>query len=299
MTGLSPAWQGHLAMLGFAMCVSGSFSLGAQVAHAMDPAAMTAVRFVIAALAMWALALGSGAVTQQVFRAPWRYLVLAALYAIYFTTMFEALKTADPVSLAAVFTLNPGLTALFGYLVMTQLTTPRMALAIGVGALGTLWVIFRGDLEALLGFDLGRGEVVFLWGCAAHALFTPVLRRLSRGEPALAFTAMILTSGAAILILWSLPELIAVDWSGVSAFVWWVIVYLALVATGMTFLILRFATLRLPSAKVMAYTYLVPSCVILWEVALGRGVPDALVLPGVGLTVLSLALLLKDEPRAG
>ena len=38
----------------------------------------------------------------------------------------------------------------------------------------------------------------------------------------------------------------------------------------MTFVLLQFATLRLPSAKVMAYTYLVPSWVILWELALGR-----------------------------
>jgi hypothetical protein len=59
--------------------------------------------------------------------------------------------------------------------------------------------------------------------------------------------------------------------------------------------ILRFAALRLPSAKVMAYTYIVPSWVILWELALGRGAPSALVLPGVALTALSLVLLLKDE----
>jgi hypothetical protein len=45
----------------------------------------------------------------------------------------------------------------------------------------------------------------------------------------------------------------------------------------------------------MAYTYLVPSWVLLWEIALGRPVPPAVVLVGVVLTIGALGLLLKDE----
>ena len=62
----------------------------------------------------------------------------------------------------------------------------------------------------------------------------------------------------------------------------------------MTFVLLQYATLRLPAAKVMAYTYLVPSWVILWEIALHGDLPLGLVLVGVAMTVLSLWLLLKD-----
>ena len=38
--------------------------------------------------------------------------------------------------------------------------------------------------------------------------------------------------------------------------------------------------------------------VILWEIALGRPLPPALTLPGVVLTMLALALLLKNEDPA-
>ena len=44
----------------------------------------------------------------------------------------------------------------------------------------------------------------------------------------------------------------------------------------------------------MAYTYLVPSWVILWEIALHRAVPPVLVLAGMTMTGLALWLLLKD-----
>lgn len=294
---MTEAGRGHLAMLGFAMLVSGSFSLGALAAPHIDAAALNAIRFVIAGSVLWAVALATGKVDRAVFAAPWRYVVLAGLFAIYFVTMFEGLKTAEPVSMAAVFTLNPALTAVFGYIVMRQITTPRMALAIVVGGIGALWVIFDADLAAFFRFEVGRGEVIYFWGCVAHALYAPMLRRLSRGESGVAFNAGILTAGSVILCIWAGPALIAMDWAALPAIVWWTILYVSLAATGVTFLILRYAALRLPSAKVMAYTYIVPSCVILWELALGKGVPTAMILPGVALTALSLLLLLKNEER--
>ena len=40
--------------------------------------------------------------------------------------------------------------------------------------------------------------------------------------------------------------------------VWVCLLYVSIAASAMTFVLLQFAVLRLPSAKVMAYTYLVP-----------------------------------------
>lgn len=290
---MTEAGRGHLAMLCFSALVAGSFSLGGMAAPFIDPAVMNAVRFAIAAVSLWALAWGAGAITPQVFHAPWRYIVLAGLFAVYFVTMFEGLKTAAPVSMSAVFTLNPALTAVFGYIVVRQVTTGWMALAIAVGGAGALWVIFDGDRAALMVFEIGRGETIYFWGCIAHALYSPLLRKLNRGEPALGFTAGILTAGALLLGVWAFRPLLATDWAALPDVVWVTLIYVALPATGLTFLILRYATLRLPSAKVMAYTYLTPSWVILWEVALGKGVPGAMVLPGVGLTALALVMLLR------
>ena len=53
--------------------------------------------------------------------------------------------------------------------------------------------------------------------------------------------------------------------------------------------------MRLASAKVLAYTYLTPGWVILWELAFGHGLPGAMVLPGVALTFVALAMLLRHE----
>ena len=60
---------------------------------------------------------------------------------------------------------------------------------------------------------------------------------------------------------------------------------------------LQYATLRLPSAKVMAYSYLTPAWVILWEIGLGSLLPSAHVLLGIGATIIALLMLLRNDAQ--
>ena len=196
---MSQALRGHLAMLAFSGLIAGSFALGSMAAGDIAPTALNAVRFIIAAVIVGIAAHLTHGLERRAFRAPWRYLVLGGAMGLYFVLMFEGLKTARPVSAAAVFTLTPLVAGLFGYLLLRQVMTRRMALALGVGAGGALWVIFDSDLSALMAFEIGRGEMIYFWGCVAHAFYTPMVRRLNRGEPPVVFSfgAMI---GAALLV---------------------------------------------------------------------------------------------------
>lgn len=282
-------------MLLFSALVAGSFSLGSLAANDIAPMALNALRFLIAAVVIGAAALLTTGLPRRSWQAPWRYLLLGGLFAAYFVLMFLGLQTATPVSTAAVFTLTPVMTAGFGYLLLRQITTARMAAALIIGAAGALWVIFRADLAALLRFRIGAGEFWYFCGCVAHALYTPMVRRLNRGEPAVVFSFGVLVAGFLLLAAFGWNDIRATDWAALPGIVWITILYVALFASAATFVLLQFATLNLPSAKVMAYTYLVPSWVILWEIALGHQAPPGLVLGGIGLSVLALLLLLRDD----
>ncbi len=295
---LNAASHGHLAMLAFSALIAGSFSLGSLVANEIAPAALNAVRFLLAAVIIGALGAATGVLNRAVARAPWRYLILGGLFATYFVLMFEGLKTAAPVSSAAVFTLAPIISAAFGWILLRQITTVPMAAALAIGGAGAIWVIFRADWAELLAFRVGRGEAIFFFGVIAHAIYTPMSRFLNRGENPIAYTFGMLLAGFVILTLYGWGDIRATDWGGLRPLVWITIAYLSIFAGSTTFVLLQYATLRLPSAKVMAYTYLTPSWVIGWEIALGHVAPRALVLVGVCLTVVALVLLLRDDPRA-
>ena len=224
-------------------------------------------------------------------RAPWRYGVLGALMAVFFITMFVALQFTDPVSTGAVFTLMPLMSAFFGYFLLKQTPGGLVIASLVFAGLGALWVIFRGDLDAILAFDVGRGELIFAVGVAGHAAYASLVRKFNRGEPVIAFTLWTLLATGLCIALYGFGEIVSTDWAGLPAVVWWAILYLSVFTTAGTFFLLQFAALRLPASKVLAYNYLTPSFIILYEGLLGHGWASPVIAAGALVTVLGLVVL--------
>jgi drug/metabolite transporter (DMT)-like permease len=266
-----------------------------MIANEITPAALTALRFVIAAMILGPLVWRTCGVSRDDLTAPWRYLLLGGLMGAYFILMFEGLKTASAVSASAVFTLTPALSAVFGYILLSQLVTSRIVVALGIGVVGALWVIFRADFDLILALDIGRGEGIYFLGCVAHAIYTPLVRKLNRGQSPVVLTFGTILGALVLTLAYGFSDLMAIDYEGLRPIVWGTLIYLGVFASAASFLLIQYSTLHLPSSKVMAYTYLTPSWVILWELALRHPLPPLMVWLGVAAIILALCLLLRDE----
>jgi len=288
---------GHLAMLAFAALVSGSYSIGAMAASHIGPGAINTVRFVfgICVMATAVALLNRGRIPAP--REIWRYAILGFLMAVFFITMFIALRLTTPVATGAVFTLMPLMAAGFGLLFLGE--KPRAIVLVGlvVAACGAVWVIFRGDVGALLAFDLGLGELIFLVGVASHAAYAPLVRRLNRGEALPVFTLWTLFATGSWIALYSVPELLETDWTALPPIVWIAVAYLAVFTTAGTTFLVQFGAMRLPAAKVMAYTYLTPSFIIVYEGLLGHGWASGAVAAGALVTMAALVVLAMAPDR--
>jgi len=285
--------KGHLALIFFSIFVAGNYSLGSMAAPYMDATALMALRFVFAGILMGAIVMVRRPVAFAQVTGYWRYLLLGTVFAVYFVSLFEALKTSSAVTIGAMFTLVPFFTAGFAFFLIQQKTTAYVLGLLSIAAIGAVWVIFRGDPAQLMAFELGRGEKIFFIGVIAHALYVPLLRKLDRGEPVMVSTFGVLAGGSIPLLLFSFPELLATDWSAVPGIVWIALAYIVVFATLITFALLVYANQRLPSVSTMAYTYLVPSWVILWEVLLGHGMVTTPILVGIALTIAPMLIWLR------
>jgi len=282
--------RGHLAMILFAVLISASFSLGAMAVPFIEPGAINTVRFIFAILVMAGIILiARGRIVWP--EAPWRFLLLGLLMGGYFVLMFVALKTASPVSTAAVFTLIPLMSTGFAFVILGQTTRPIVLLSLLIGGLGAFWVIFRGDIQALTGFDVGRGEMIFFIGCIMHAVYIPLVKRLNRGESVMVFTFWTLAASAFWVTIYGAGDVLQTGWSQLPAIVWITVGYLAVFTTAGTFFLLQFASLRLPASKVLAYSYLTPSIIILLEGMLGHGWIGFGVGIGAVVTIFGLILM--------
>ena len=198
--------------------------------------------------------------------------------------MFIALTMTQPVATSAVYTLVPLMTAVTAYFIVGQRSGLAVLISLLLAGMGAIWVIFRGDLDALLRFDIGQGELIYFVGCVAYAIYTPLLRRFNRGESALVLSFWTMLATAIWLVLYGAPEILATDWMHLPALVWWVVLYLAIGPTAVCFFLIQYASARLAAAKVIAYGSLVPAFVIVFEGAAGHGWTSLSVVAGAAVS---------------
>lgn len=277
------ASRAHGAMLLYAFMIATSFPVGAAITGDLDPIVLTLLRFALATLAMGAWLLARGELVLPRPTALLRYGAISLTIAVFFVAMFEALRWTSALATGAMFTFVPLMTAGIGFALSGQRSGPAQLACLLLGAAGALWVLFDADLGRLLALDLGRGEAIFALGCLAFAAYAPAIAKLHRGEPASVITFWTIACGAVLLLLYSLPRLGGVDWGGLPGRLWLGVLYLATFNTCGTFMLAKFSSVRLPSHKVMAYTYLTPAFVALLEGALGHGWPAPAMLLGIAV----------------
>lgn len=282
---------GHLAMIGFAALIAGSFSFGKQATPYIDPLSLNAVRFVVGAAAMGAFLFGVRRERFRVPEAPWRFALMGGLMAVYFVTMFIALGITSAVSTSAVFTLVPLMSAVIAFFLLGQIIRPVVALSLAFAATGAVWVIFHGDAGAILGFDIGKGEAIYFVGCIGHAFFTPLLRKFNRGEGSLFASFWVIVFTGLWIAIAGIGNIFSTDWTALPPLVWGVVAYLGIFTGTVTFFLMQYASLRLPASKVLAYGYLVPVFVIIIEGVVGHGWVSLSVALGALVTCLGLVVL--------
>ena len=282
-------------MLLFSVLIAGSFSFGKLIADDIDPIALTAMRFLVAALALGVIMVATGRLRWSDYRKPWRFFVLGGLFAAYFVLMFFALRLSSSLSLAVIFTTMPLAAAAIDRMFFRQSSSATVWGALMIGAVGALWVVFEGSWAAFLSFSIGLGEILFFIGTLSHAAYAVLIPRLRLDESVFA-TAFGVAVAAAILLMivfWS--RVAATDWAGLSLQVWSTLIYLAIMATVVTLALITFAASKLPSAKVTAYTYLTPFWVVLLDSVIGMGLPPVMVLIGGIPIAMALTILFVDN----
>ena len=299
---MSDATQGvahaHQGMMVWALIVGLSFPAVGLISEGFPPLFLTAIRFAIAALAIWPL----------VWRNPdlWPSLPGLALYALmglclagFFGTMFWAAHHTTALSMATLYVTVPLLAYCLGRGLGVE---PRARQLLGIlalgaaGALGLAWA----EASAQGGeMQFGIGEAAFFIGCLASALY-PVLSKwgLDRGwlSPSAALrTFWSLLAGSVLVgllgLAWEVPQALA----GMTLSDALLVAYLGVFSSGVTFWLQQRATAVLTPGAVTAYSYLAPFVSML---ILFIGEPQRIGwhwLPGSLLVVLAIALLLRRD----
>ena len=286
-------------MVLFAILVSGSYPIGAYIANDIDPIALTFIRFLLASVLLAIFLWHKNMFLREYFKRPWRYFLLGGSFSFYFIFMFEALKTASPISTSSIFTMMPFLAVCLDRAVFGLKTKSNIVFYLLVGAAGALVIVFQGSLANLIYLNLSYGELVFFLGTISHAAYAVFMPKLRSGEPAV-FISFAVMASASILILLIFPNrIVQTNWADLGWDMYLCIAYLAIFASIFSFTLLTFASSHLASGQLTAYTFSTPFWVTVFQVAVfGQELLTYLILGGVMIFFSLVMLLWRAQPRA-
>ena len=245
----------YALMLLATLLVAPSFPVVAAIAHGLDSVVLTFVRFALATLLFAPLLIWQRRLSIPTFRDLMRYSVLSILLVTFFWCMFGSLQLTSPLNTAAIFALSPVITAVFAAMLLGDKTNGSVRIALVLGAAGAIWVVFRGDLQALVTLQLGAGDLLFLAGTIALSGYSALVKFLHRGEPMVQMTFWTLATGAIWLFLLATPKLGDVQWGEVPHFVYLGVAYLSVFTTIVTFFLFQWSTTRIGPTSVVSYTF--------------------------------------------
>ena len=292
-------WLIHALMLLAAGLVSTSFTVGKAIATGMDPAVLTLVRFIIAALLFLPLIRHQYGLKLPHGRTLLYYSIISFALTGFFWLMFLSLRFTTALNTGVIFTLVPGISGIYSAILLRERLGKYRIMAMFPATIGAIWVLFHGSLKRLLAFDLNSGDPIFFCGCLLMAFYTPLVKLLHRDEPMAVMTFWILVTGSGWLLLFSGYRLHSVPWGNISAQVWIGIVYLAVFCTIVTFFLSQLATLYLGPTRVMAYSYLYPPFILILDWIFSHQLPPLQTLPGIALIVVAMFIVQHGAKEAG
>lgn len=290
---LSPGFNAHASMLIWALLVALSFFAAAEVNPSLDALPLTALRLLLSGgLFLPFLLLRRPGLPSP--RALLAHIVLGGLLALYFGSLFEALKHTKALDTALLYVSVP------------LLTLGGERLLLGKPVLQRLWptLIAAFGALALLGLDNANFDAyaygLYAIGCLAMALYAPLSQRfkpwLGAERSAASLACGNLLAGGLLL---ALACTLGQRWEGLQGiaprdFGW--LLYLALTATLATFWLLHRAIHWLPPATVIAYSYLSGLFALLLQSFWLHRAPAPLAWAGAVLIVLGMIWLARLSP---
>ncbi|HWR44728.1 DMT family transporter [Sporomusa sp.] len=286
----------------------GAFGSTKHVLSELPPLTASAVRFLLAGLLLGGWLAVRREWDLKVIKDNWLGLTGLGLSGVLAYNYFFAvgLQYTSAITGALVIVINPVTTAIIAVLFLGEKWSLRLGLGIVASLAGVLTVITQGNFASLAGLSLNYGETLLFGAVASWTTYTSLGKVVMRKvKPSLATTVSTLI-GAVFLILISLGEGAWYTLPRLSGQVMVELVYLAVFATVLAFILFNVGIKRIGASKASAYINLMPvnAMLIAWAIygetiTLMHLAGMVLVVTGVCLTTLAPAAKETGKTKEG
>ena len=270
-------YEGHLALLvaNVSWGLMAPFLKDLLNGGIITPMALSGYRIIGGALLFWLIGMfvkPDKNACNSIERRDIVPLIIASLLVIGLNQVLiiVGMSLTSPVDASVVCSLTPIFTLIFGAILMGIAFTWSKALGVTIGLAGALIFVFTGqaDAETYVSNPV-LGDVACLMAQVFGALYLVCFTKLiSKYSLITLMKWMFLISGIAVLPF-SLPDMLAVDWSQVILMEYIDLTFIILFGTCLAYMLIPVAQRRVEPTVIAMYNYLQPVVAVVFSVIAG------------------------------
>jgi drug/metabolite transporter (DMT)-like permease len=243
---------------------------------------------VVAAVVLTAVALFARALRPALGRRDWGVVVVLALLGntLFHVLLVTGVHHTSPAHAAVLVALSPLLAVLLARVLLGEPLGARRLGAIGLALAGVLVIVTRGGG----GTASWRGDLLSLGASLAWALYTVIGKPLLTRATPLEVTTWATLLGAIPMVPIGLPGLAEVQWRALSIGQWLLLLYLSAGTIAVANLLWYWALARAATARVVAFSYLIPVVATVIALLAGQEALGAPLLLGTAAVLGGVAL---------
>jgi len=287
--------QSHLLVLLATILVAGSFIASEKLAGIVNSFSLTLLRFIGASLLLMPVIFYKKKWRNKILTTLPRAMIISFFYTAFFIGLFESLNTTTALNTGTLFTLVPLVTALLAVILLRDKMNSRQLFVYLLGAIGTIWVVFDGQIEQLLLLSLNKGDLIFLLAVLSMCCYSISMKLLYKDDEMIVLVFCTLLGGSFWMALALLFTGQPLQWNLIQGDSALNMAYLIIGATLITVYLYQKTTVVLGPGRVNAYIYLNPAFVaVLLLVIDGESIP-MVVVPGFIISSIATVILQKNK----
>lgn len=272
-----------------------NFSVVKVVLEELDPLALNALRFPLAAVAVGLLVRGRPGPAWPAREDRLRVILLGLLGNVAYQLSFIfGIDWTQAGNASLLLSTMPVWTVILSSLAGHEKPTRWVAAGVLGTLLGMTLVVLGRGVEISLGSETLRGDLLMVAASILWSIYTVAGRNPVARYGPLKMTVWTLWIGTPLLVLMGLPSLAATDLSAVSTGAWLGVAYAGLLSIGLAYLLWYRGVQRLGNNRTAVYANLVPVAALITAWLWLGEVPTRVQILGaavilVGLTVARIA----------
>lgn len=262
----------------------------------MQPYGFILFRVSFAAILFWLFSIWTP--SEKIDREDYPKFMFAALFgvALNMLAFFKGLQFTTPINGSVIMVTTPIIVLMLSALIFGEKITKIKVLGILAGLSGALILsIYNRSMSS--GDNVLLGNFLILVNAASYSYYLILVKKLTNKYHPYTFIKWLFLFGTIFVLPFGYNELVAVNWSSFTPYIWFSSLFVVVCATFATYLLNPIALRSLSATTVSTFVYIQPIIAGVFAIMMGSDTLSTVKILAAALIFLGVYLVSKNLPQ--